>query len=50
MKYFVSRNLSLDLEAGFQHISNANSADRNFGVNALGAQVGFTYYFPWGQQ
>jgi hypothetical protein len=50
LKYFVAPNFSLDLEGGFQHISNANSADRNFGVNAFGAQVGFTYYFPWGQQ
>jgi hypothetical protein len=50
LKYFVAPNVSLDLEVGFQHISNANSSDRNFGVNAIGAQVGFTYYFPWGQQ
>jgi len=49
-RYFVTPNLSLDLEGGIQHISNANMADRNFGVNAFGAQVGFTYYFPWGQQ
>jgi Lipid A 3-O-deacylase (PagL) len=49
-RYFVTPNLSLDLEGGLQHISNANMADRNFGVNAFGAQVGFTYYFPWGQQ
>jgi len=48
MKYFVTPNMSLDFEFGFQHISNANMADRNYGVNAWGAQIGFTYYFPWG--
>ncbi|HJZ91011.1 MAG TPA: acyloxyacyl hydrolase [Gemmataceae bacterium] len=45
LKYFVCKNLSLDIEGGFQHISNARLADRNLGVNAMGAQVGFTYYF-----
>ena len=50
LRYFVTPNLSLDLEGGIQHISNANMADRNYGVNSFGAQVGFTYYFPWGQQ
>jgi hypothetical protein len=48
VKYFVSKNLSLDLEGGVQHISNANTAGRNLGVNAAGVQVGFTYYFPSG--
>jgi hypothetical protein len=48
VKYFVSKNWSLDLEGGLHHISNANTAGRNYGVNALGAQIGFTYYFPSG--
>jgi len=46
LKCFVAPNLSLDVEGGFQHISNAGLARRNHGVNALGAQVGLTYYFP----
>jgi hypothetical protein len=48
LKFFISPNLSLDIEGGFQHISNAGLASRNYGVNAFGGQVGFTYYFPWG--
>ena len=48
LKYFVSKNLSIDLEGGLQHISNANTAGRNLGVNAAGVQIGFTYYFPSG--
>jgi hypothetical protein len=46
VKYFVAPNLSLDLEAGIQHMSNGGMANRNLGVNAFGAQVRLTYYFP----
>jgi Lipid A 3-O-deacylase (PagL) len=49
LKYFVAPNISLDVEAGIQHISNGGMADRNLGVNAFGGQVGFTYYFPPGR-
>ena len=48
LRYFISDNWSLDIEGGYQHISNANMASRNAGVNALGGQVGFTYHFPSG--
>lgn len=44
--YFVAPNMSLDLEGGIQHISNGGTAARNLGVNAFGAAIGFTYYFP----
>jgi hypothetical protein len=47
-KFFVAPNLSLDVEGGLQHISNARLASRNLGVNAFGGSIGFTYYFPWG--
>lgn len=36
---------SFDFEAGYQHISNANTADRNVGVNALGGLIGITRGF-----
>lgn len=49
LKYFVAPNMSLDVEVGLQHLSNGGLARRNLGVNALGATVGFTYYFPNGQ-
>jgi hypothetical protein len=49
LKYFVAPNMSLDLEGGLQHLSNGGLARRNFGMNALGATVGFTYYLPTGQ-
>jgi len=50
LKYFICKNLSLDIEGGLQHISNGRLADRNLGVNAVGAQIGFTYYFPAGPE
>ncbi len=43
--WMVTDNFSLDLELGFQHVSNAGLAARNGGLNDVGAAVGFTYYF-----
>jgi hypothetical protein len=36
---------SLDVEGGWQHVSNACLASRNAGVNNLGGSLGFTYIF-----
>lgn len=47
-RYFISDNWSLDIEGGLQNINNLNLASRNAGVNAIGAQIGFTYHFPTG--
>lgn len=43
--YFLDRRWSLDGEVMFQHISNAGSAERNEGANAMGGFFGLTYYF-----
>ena len=45
VKCFITPNLSLDIEGGLQHISNGGLAKRNYGVNAFGGTVGFTYHF-----
>jgi lipid A 3-O-deacylase len=45
VRILLNANWSLDLEGVFQHISNANTADRNVGVNALGGLVGVTREF-----
>jgi hypothetical protein len=45
VRFFVTENLSLDVEGGFQHVSNAGLARRNSGINDLGISVGFTYEF-----
>lgn len=42
----LSENWTFDVEGGFQHISNAGLADRNGGINAFGAAIGFTYTLP----
>lgn len=49
IKWMVAPDLSLDVAFGAQHISNANLADRNLGVNAFGGQIGLTYYFSGGR-
>ena len=41
----ITDNLSLDVEGGFQHISNAGLSTHNGGINCLGAAIGLTYFF-----
>lgn len=49
LKWFIAPNLSLDVEGGIQHLSNGGLAHRNYGMDAVGATIGLTYYFPNGQ-
>jgi hypothetical protein len=44
-RVMLTECVSLDVEAGVQHISNACLAKRNAGVNNTGITVGFTYFF-----
>ena len=41
----VTECVSLDVEAGIQHISNAGLARHNGGINNMGGSVGFTYFY-----
>ena len=45
VRYMISDCVSLDIEGGYQHISNAGLSRHNGGVNNLGGTVGFTYFF-----
>jgi hypothetical protein len=45
LQFMINKHCSLDIEGGYQHISNAGRNDRNFGVNAVGASVGLSYRF-----
>jgi opacity protein-like surface antigen len=45
LRYRLGPKWSLDAEVNFQHVSNADSARRNGGINDLGFRVGFTYTF-----
>jgi opacity protein-like surface antigen len=47
--YFINDNLSLDVEGGYIHISNADLASRNLGINAVGGSIGMTIYLPCGR-
>ncbi len=44
-RYLFHPKWSLDAEAMFHHISNANLSNRNDGINALGGFLGVTYFF-----
>jgi hypothetical protein len=48
VRCFLSDNWTLDLEASYQHMSNARMSSRNYGINPVGGQIGFTYFFPAG--
>jgi lipid A 3-O-deacylase len=43
--YRCTAHWSLDGEAMYHHISNANLAERNRGINSLGGFVGVRYFF-----
>jgi lipid A 3-O-deacylase len=44
-RYALTCQWALEAELGFVHISNADLAPRNGGINALGASVGLVYSF-----
>jgi lipid A 3-O-deacylase len=45
LRYFISRNWTLDVEAMLHHISNAYLAERNDGIDSVGGFLGVTYFF-----
>jgi hypothetical protein len=45
LRYHLGERWSLDAELMIQHISNANMARRNDGINAWGGFLGVTYFF-----
>jgi opacity protein-like surface antigen len=45
VRYFVARNWSLNLECRYQHISNADMAEHNLGINAIGGLLSVSYFF-----
>jgi Lipid A 3-O-deacylase (PagL) len=45
VRYMFSDRCALAIEGGYQHISNANTSDRNLGLNAAGGQIGFSCFF-----
>ncbi len=45
VRYRFDAKWSLDGEVSFRHLSNADFASRNYGTNALGGLVGFSYAF-----
>lgn len=46
MRIFLAKCISLDLEGGFQHISDNGMSGRSDGINAIGGMGGLTLFFP----
>jgi lipid A 3-O-deacylase len=44
-RYFLNPRCALSVEAGYRHISNADMANRNLGLNSLGGLVGVSWFF-----
>jgi len=49
LRFFICKNLSLDVEGGLIHISDLGMSTRDEGINAVGGSAGLTYYFPCGR-
>ena len=45
LRYFISPRLSVNAEFRYQHFSNANTADHNIGINAIGPMFGVSWIF-----
>ena len=45
IRYLFSEQCGAFVEGTYRHISNANLADRNFGMNSAGGLVGVNYFF-----
>jgi lipid A 3-O-deacylase len=45
IRYMTSERMAVYLEATVRHLSNANQAERNLGLNTVGAQVGVSWFW-----
>ena len=45
IRYFLNQRTALTLEADFRHNSDADTADRNIGLNSVGGMLGFSVFF-----
>ena len=45
LRYHFNDNWALAVEAGYRHISNASTTQHNLGLNSVGGQIGFSYFF-----
>jgi hypothetical protein len=45
VRYHIRKNLAITTGFEYRHISNAGTADRNVGLNALGGLIGISWFF-----
>jgi lipid A 3-O-deacylase len=45
LRYLFTPRIALTVEADFRHNSDADTADRNIGLNSVGGMLGFSILF-----
>jgi opacity protein-like surface antigen len=45
VQWFIKNNVSIDLEARYLHISNADISKPNNGLNGVTGLIGISYFF-----
>lgn len=50
LRVFVTKCLSIDLEAGVQYLTNGNMDERNDGIIAVGGMLGVSWFLPCGNR
>jgi hypothetical protein len=45
LKYMISNRWAVSAEGGYRHISNADLASRNEGLNSIGVLMQMSYFF-----
>jgi hypothetical protein len=45
LRYFLNQRMALSVELDYRHNSDANTADRNIGLNSIGGMFGFSVFF-----
>ena len=46
LQYLATDRIALTVGTRFQHISNANTGERNHGLNSILTYVGMAFFFP----
>ena len=44
-RWKLGRTCALFMEAEYEHVSNADTASRNVGMNAIGGTIDFSHFF-----
>jgi len=45
VQWFIAKNVSINLEARYLHISNAGIKEPNLGLNGITGMIGISFFF-----